>query len=203
MDETTLITDNVKLVGYFAHRLQSKAIPHYYFELDDIYQEGCIGLIKAARSFKPEKGIKFSTYAARCIQNEIKMYFRKESSKKKISIPTLDAPLPEQADDSEKLCYKDLLSTRHNRYAIDVTHFEVEGEILAAELKTFYDDLKKFPKLRSPHVEEREKKVFELLMEGYKQIEMVPILGVSQRITAQHFAVIRERIKEHWMEECS
>ena len=54
-----LVTDNMKLAGYLAHQYsKSNAIPY-----NDLYQEGCIGLIKAAQRFDPDKGFKFSTYA--------------------------------------------------------------------------------------------------------------------------------------------
>lgn len=43
---------------------------------EDLVSIGTIGLIKAIDSFKPESGVKFATYAAKCIQNEILMYFR-------------------------------------------------------------------------------------------------------------------------------
>ena len=45
-------------------------------EQDDIISIGTIGLIKAINSYKGNKGVKLATYAARCIENEILMYFR-------------------------------------------------------------------------------------------------------------------------------
>ena len=48
---------------------------------------GTIGLIKAASSFNSGKGTKFATYASRCIENEILMYFRqKKKSMQDVSI---------------------------------------------------------------------------------------------------------------------
>ena len=43
---------------------------------DDLISIGTIGLIKAVSTFKPEKNARLATYAARCIENEILMYFR-------------------------------------------------------------------------------------------------------------------------------
>ena len=58
-EKDKLVTDNMKLAGYLAHQYsKSNAIPY-----NDLYQEGCIGLIKAAQRFDPDKGFKFSTYA--------------------------------------------------------------------------------------------------------------------------------------------
>ena len=45
-------------------------------EPDDLVSVGTIGLIKAVRTFRPEKAPRLSSYASRCIDNEILMYFR-------------------------------------------------------------------------------------------------------------------------------
>ena len=48
---------------------------------DDLISIGTIGLIKAVNTFRPDKGIRLATYASRCIENEILMFFR---SRKKL-----------------------------------------------------------------------------------------------------------------------
>ena len=66
-----LIEHNLRLVAHIAKK--------YYAEendRDDLVSIGTIGLIKAIDSFKPDKGIKLSSYASRCIENEILMFFR-------------------------------------------------------------------------------------------------------------------------------
>ena len=66
-EKDKLITDNLKLAGFLAHQYsKSNAIPY-----NDLYQEGCIGLIKAAQKFDPEKGFKFSTYAVWWVRQAI------------------------------------------------------------------------------------------------------------------------------------
>lgn len=71
-----LITSNMKLVWHFAHKFEPTAKLLGY-DLEDIAQEGMIGLVKAANSFDGKREIKFSTFAARCIQNEIILSLRK------------------------------------------------------------------------------------------------------------------------------
>ena len=68
----TLIEHNLRLVAYIVSR-------HYPESRDaeDLISIGTIGLIRAAETFDPAKEISFSTYASTCIQNQIKMYFRK------------------------------------------------------------------------------------------------------------------------------
>ena len=45
---------------------------------DDLISIGTIGLIKGISSYKPEKNVRLATYAARCIENEILMFFRSQ-----------------------------------------------------------------------------------------------------------------------------
>ena len=62
-------------------RLVSHIIKKYYSQeaaVDELISVGSLGLIKAVDSFKSEVGTRFATYAARCIQNEILMYFRSQ-----------------------------------------------------------------------------------------------------------------------------
>ncbi len=66
-----LIEHNLRLV---AHVVKKYYDTHY--DTDDLISIGTIGLIKAISSFNGEKGTKLATYAARCIENEILMYFR-------------------------------------------------------------------------------------------------------------------------------
>ncbi len=66
-----LIEHNLRLVAHVAKKYFSSGI-----DQDDLVSIGTIGLIKAISSFRSDKGIRLATYAARCIDNEILMYFR-------------------------------------------------------------------------------------------------------------------------------
>lgn len=66
-----LVTENLGLVHSCCHRFTGKGI-----EYDDLYQVGCIGLIKAADRFDEQLGFKFSTYAVPVIMGEIRRLFR-------------------------------------------------------------------------------------------------------------------------------
>ena len=60
-------------------RLVAHVIKKYYSsacDQDDLISIGTIGLIKAVSTFKAEKGSRLATYASRCIENEVLMYFR-------------------------------------------------------------------------------------------------------------------------------
>lgn len=73
-----LIEHNLRLVAHIVKKYYSSGT-----EQDDLVSIGTLGLIKGIDNFKPEKGTKLATYASRCIENEILMYFR---AKKKDSV---------------------------------------------------------------------------------------------------------------------
>ena len=66
-----LIEHNLRLVAHIIKKYYAN-----YSEQDDLISIGTIGLIKGINSFNYEKGTKLATYCARCIENEILMYFR-------------------------------------------------------------------------------------------------------------------------------
>ncbi len=66
-----LIEHNLRLVAHIAKKYESSKDLQ-----EDLISIGTIGLIKAVDSFKPNKSTKLSTYAARCIENEILMHMR-------------------------------------------------------------------------------------------------------------------------------
>jgi len=70
-----LVEDNLNLVHTCANRFRGR-IAASGSEYDDLFQAGCIGLIKAADRFEPERGFAFSTYAVPVILGEIRMLFR-------------------------------------------------------------------------------------------------------------------------------
>lgn len=65
------VEQNLGLVHSCAHRFRGRGI-----EYDDLYQAGCMGLVKASAAFDPERGVMFSTYAVPVILGEIRRLFR-------------------------------------------------------------------------------------------------------------------------------
>ena len=66
-----LIERNLRLVAHIVKKYQSSQEDN-----EDLLSIGTIGLIKAVVTFNPDKSVRLGTYAARCIENEILMYFR-------------------------------------------------------------------------------------------------------------------------------
>lgn len=92
-DKEHLVLQNLKLVYYLIKQMGIERNDSNY---DDIVSIGKIGLIKAAITFDSSKKNTFSTYASRCINNEILMYFRK--SKKYANNISLDETLTDHDD---------------------------------------------------------------------------------------------------------
>lgn len=67
----TLVEHNLRLVAHIVKKYYATGA-----EQDDLISIGTIGLIKAVSTFKADKKIRLATYASRCIENEILMFFR-------------------------------------------------------------------------------------------------------------------------------
>ncbi len=97
-----LILHNLRLVSHIVRKYYASSKNQ-----DDLVSVGVVGLVKAVDSYNVANGARFATYAARCIQNEILMYFR---SQKKL---TSEVSLNETIDvdrDGNPLTYIDVIS---------------------------------------------------------------------------------------------
>ncbi len=95
-------------------RLVSHIIRKYYAGTpspEDLFSIGSIGLVKAIDSFDPSNGAKFATYSAKCIQNEILMYFR--SQKKHGAEVSINETIDTDRD-GNPLTYGDIISSEDN-----------------------------------------------------------------------------------------
>ena len=103
-----LIKDNMGLVRHIAKQID---VP--YMQYEDLVSEGTIGLIKAARTYDENREIKFSTYSAKCIRNEMLMYLRKENNY--INAKSIDDIIYEDTDGS-KLELLELIADKRDYY---------------------------------------------------------------------------------------
>ena len=67
----TLIEHNLRLVSHILKKYYAQAD-----DMDDLLSIGTIGLIKGVDSYRPDKGVRLSSYCSRCVENEVLMYFR-------------------------------------------------------------------------------------------------------------------------------
>ena len=97
-----LIAHNLRLVAHIIKKYYARGC-----EPDDLISIGTIGLIKGVNTYRPDKNVRLATYASRCIENEILMYFRSE--RKRASDVSLSDSLDTDPDGSA-LSWMDLLA---------------------------------------------------------------------------------------------
>ena len=122
-----LIEHNLRLVAHIIKKYYSN-----YSEQDDLISIGSIGLIKGINSFNCEKGTRLATYAAKCIENEILMYFR--SSKKSSQDISLNEPI-ESDSDGNPITLMDVM------FCEDTISDDIDFKIKSEKLKTFIEKL--------------------------------------------------------------
>lgn len=156
-----LIERNLRLVVYIARKFENSGVG-----LEDLISIGTIGLIKAVSTYDTGKNIKLATYASRCIENEILMFLRKSTNRRReISI---DEPLNRDGDGNE-LMLSDILGTEP-----DSVSRVLEDDVDRGLLRTALSKLGK-----------REKMIICMRygLDGMKEMtqkEVADFLGISQ-----------------------
>ncbi len=95
-EEQQIILENQKLVY---HMIKKTGVTPASCDYDDLFQIGIIGLLNAIRSFDESKGYAFSSYACRCIENELSINYKK--SKKYEKDISLNTPIYEGKEGKE------------------------------------------------------------------------------------------------------
>ena len=102
-----LICHNLRLVAHIVKKYTNAG------EADDLLSVGSIGLIKAVNSYEYGKGTQLSTYAARCIENEILMLIR--ANKKHKTVLNMSDVLGQDKDGNEMEIF-DIIADEHDYY---------------------------------------------------------------------------------------
>ncbi|MBQ3527145.1 MAG: RNA polymerase sporulation sigma factor SigE [Clostridia bacterium] len=172
-----LIEHNLRLVVYISRKFESTGTG-----IEDLISIGTIGLIKAINTYRGDKNIKLATYASRCIENEILMYIRKNSSHRgDISI---DEPLNTDWDGNE-LLLSDVLGSDADSVSHSLEKDEDERALRAAVAT----------------LGERERTIISLRygLDGSKektQKEVADMLGISQSYISRLEKRIILRLKD-------
>ena len=173
-----LIEGNLRLVLSVIQRFDKRGE-----NPDDLFQVGCIGLIKAINTFKVDKKIKLATYASRCIENEILMYLRRNSkTKTEVSI---DEPLNVDWEGNE-LLLSDILGTESDIITRGIEE-EVDRELLNHAMEKLGGRERKIVEMRFGILPETEEKT---------QKEVADILGISQSYISRLEKKIMRRLKK-------
>ncbi len=125
-----LIEHNLRLVAHIIKKYYST-----FKDQDDLISIGTIGLIKAVSTFKPEKSVRFATYASRCIENEVLMHFR--NKKKSAQDVYISDPIDTDKD-GNSLTLMDVMSEEDN--IVDCIDLHIKSEQLYQFIGTALDE---------------------------------------------------------------
>lgn len=172
-----IIEHNLRLVSHIIRKYYSS-----YESPDELLSVGSLGLIKAVDSFKPTFGTRFATYGAKCVQNEILMFFR---GKKKRGI---EISINDQIDvdkDGNPLTYLDIISQPES------IENDLDMKVHIEKIRSLVDTL----------LLPREKEIIVLRygLKGYQprtQREVARHLGISRSYVSRIEKKALEKMKE-------
>ncbi len=130
-----LVENNIKLAYYIAKKWSG----NYGIDKEEALSAAQYGLVKAAIGFTEERGVKFATYAARVMENEIRQQLRKDRRKRAL------VSLEEEMQGTEGLAIKDMIKDKTDWFTKCETELQIrmgmniltrrEKEVLTVRLK--------------------------------------------------------------------
>lgn len=123
-----LIEHNLRLVAHIVKKYYTQCA-----ELDDLISIGTIGLIKGISSYKSDRGVRLATYASRCIENEVLMYFR--AAKKSAADISLSETIETDGTGSslclmDVVCFEEDMLEQISQNELSVTISKLVNEVL-------------------------------------------------------------------------
>ena len=174
-----LIEHNLRLVAHVVKKYYSPNV-----DSEELISIGTIGLIKAVNSFNNSKSTRFATYAAKCIENEVLMFFR--SAKKSARDVYLDEPVDTDKD-GNSMSLMDIIAEDDNM--VD----RIEVMIRSKQLYGFIEDC----------LDEREKEIIRHRygLYGLKpltQREVADKLNISRSYVSRIEKKALEKLKDRY-----
>jgi len=167
--EETLVSEYIRLVRICAR-------PYFLAggDSEDLIQEGMLGLLSAIRTFDPEKGVKFSTYAEFCVRRRIYSAIRSASGNKHTPLNSYISLESQQIDENY---------TQSAYFLRDPEDFVIARESVGEVERLLYGALSRF-----------ESSVLELYLEGMSYKEMAARLGKSNKSVDNAVQRIRKKL---------
>lgn len=146
---------------------------YYYYELDDVIQIGRIGLIKAYNTYNIDKNILFSTYAYRCISQEILNFIRDEKRKINYDL-TLNNAINSECEDEKISLLIDYKTNIEN---------DINNKIILKLIQNKLNSLK-----------ERDRQIILMAIKGYKQKDIVEAINCTINIVKNVIKKFRKEL---------
>lgn len=176
-----LIEHNLRLVAHIVKKYQNSED-----EVEDLISIGTIGLIKAISTYDREKGSRLATYAARCVENELLMFFR---TRKKVARET---------------SYYEPIGTDKEGNEIHLLDIIESNERDAFSQISLKEDSRRLYELLERILTPREQKVLIMrygLYNGkeYTQREIAGQLGISRSYISRIEKNALQKLREHFL----
>ena len=173
-----LISHNLRLVAHIVKKYSSSPA-----EADDLISIGSIGHIKAVGTFDYTKGVRFATYGARCVENELLMHFR--ATKKLSAEVHFDEPV-----DIDK-----------NGNALTLMDIIADDDMPVAEKSSLVSDLQRLCGLINTALDQREREIIVMRYglggrEAVTQREAAQKLGISRSYVSRIEKKAMEKLRE-------
>lgn len=180
-----LIRENINLI----HIIIKKNYPHVKqdsYEYEDMFSDGLYGMYKAAINFKNYRGCEFSTFANKCILNQINMSYRySKKHKNLISLYTSVQNLNGKNSDRDEIFLLDCIEDTSD------TYFPIKQKIFVTALK---NSLLELP--------EKDQKLFTMrYIQKLKQREISIELGMTQSNISRMLQRINRRLKRSLLQK--
>lgn len=171
-----LVRHNLRLVAHIVKKYNNAG------EADDLISVGTIGLIKGIETFSPDKGCQLTTYAAKCIENEILMYIR--ANKKHRQAVSLFEPVGSDKDGND-IALMDVIPQTEDGFEA------IENGIVLEKVKSLVKEV----------LDETEKDVIELrygLIDGNSmtQAQVAKLLKISRSYVSRIEKRAIEKVSE-------
>lgn len=174
--QRSLVEANLRLVGYMVQKMGVHGLDSW----EDAYQVGTIGLMKAAYRFDERRGIKFTTFAAPCIANELRMVKRHENRESNRAV-VLSLQDELRCCDDGSLTIGDMIAD--------------EGP--APEERLLYQETCRIIIEAVSHCKESNALLMlQMMLEKKKQTEIAEALGYTQSYVSRKQKRIREIIRQ-------
>ena len=174
-----LIEHNLRLVAHIVKKYYKSGA-----DQDDMISIGTIGLIKAVSTFNSDKGIHLATYAARCIENEILMYFRN------------------QKKSAQDVFISDPIDTDKDGNALTLIDIIADTSDIAEEIDTKMG-IEKLRVIITGCLDERERKIIEMRYglsgcEELTQRDIAKKLGISRSYVSRIEKSALEKLRKQF-----
>lgn len=164
-----LIEGNMRLAIKIANSFSNTRI-----DQDDLWSIAFMGLIRAADTFDPHKGIKFTAYMTTVVKNEIRLELRKVV-KERAEVP-LDAVLMSDEMTGDDILLKDTIVG--SEFEEEYRQYQIVNEVMRGLLE----------------VNERDRKILMLRMSGYRQEVIADVMNTAQSTISRIVKLFKKEI---------